>query len=317
METLTFTKERSNVKITIDDAFGDIAKVANVLEAVINNPHLLGEALVRAMTDVILPIVREAYISGLPKAVDMQWVKSDYNKLQKSAESPDVRQGYAVHSTPREFPTMEGEALRDISKRMRVAQMRNNPEAFKKAMDAFEAHRDKYLASLQRKKSGEIKQSHYLSSGQFRKRALQVMEVFTDPSLIQTSVFGNNVSAGIGSLPMLNRIETPSATEYALHKGHTSSPYNILWRHLEFGTGVYSRGAFAGGDKPASRYNEHLWGGLWYYGKTLKMAPLILHGSEGIQALYGPNGVASKSREFLAAVQHELNKVLLGQLPIV
>lgn len=314
---MAFKKATSNLKITIDDEFGDFARIANVYEAVLNNPHLLGEAIVRALTDVLLPVIREAYIAGLPKAVNMEWVKSDYNKLQTSAESDQATTGLATHSTPRQFPSMEGEALRDISRRLRVAQMRGNPEAYRKAVAAFEAHRDNYLASLQRKSNGEVKKSHFLSSGQFRKRALQVMEIFTDPSLIQTSVGPNSVSAGIGSLPMLNAIETPSATEYVLHKGHTTSPYNVLWRHLEFGTGVYSHNAFAGGDKPASRFNEHLHGGLWYYGKTLKTAPLILHGSEGIQSLFGPKGVVSKSLEFIAAVERELNKVLLGNLPAV
>lgn len=270
-----------------------------VLERALQKPDRLAKALRLSMAETIIPAFRAAFIQGLPKAVNMQVVEENAGQFSKGMSS-------ILRSSVRANPTAEGDTLDKIYQRMNEAQMSGNGQAVREAMDAYKKHREAYIKSLQRLQSGRMKASHPLASGKFRSRALRVLQLFVDQSFMKPQFQGDSLTVGIGPLDQLDAIKTPSATQFILKRGPTTSRYNILWRHLEMGTGFYSqKGGF---ERPTSKFNEGFTSGGWYYGKARDRARLVLHGSEGIGAIHIAIGKSHAS--FLDALENALSDVI-------
>lgn len=351
MATLRFEKLTMQSAFWLNlDATGESIRMAQLFGALVENPLILGEAVRRAFAETLLPAIREAWVARLPKAVDMHVVQASGLDLARhrarddaiddvagrhglvdsamrdisgedftfsgDAHTPDpFWSSLRVHHTERASGTAEGHTLNQIYNRMRAAQMRNDPARFAAMQRRLEEHRDRFIASLQRRKDGSQKSSHPLSSGLFRARAMEVMDLFVNPTYLQPRRVGNTVVVGVGPLDQLERIQTPSATEFSLGHGSTPSKYNVLWRQLEFGTGTfalpYSRNGWA--EKGITRYNEGLPEGLWYWGKTLEDAGLVLQGSEGIHSLFDQRGVLAQNAAFVEAVFKNLRLIFAGK----
>ena len=120
-----------------------------------------------------------------------------------------------------------------------------------------------------------------LPSTRFRQLALDILDKTAGTNAIHTVQGGaDRLVLGVGPLSVLDAIETPSATPEL--RGHaTTSQFNILWRHLEFGTGVYSSLQVNRGSpfKDAD--------GTWWYGPGKGFA-LHLRGSKPLGALRNP-----------------------------
>jgi hypothetical protein len=265
------------------------------LEKIMRQPELLAQAIRHAMLETLIPKLRQAWITGLTKAVNMQVVTD-------AAPDSHTTGMERIISNPRADPTEEGQALGRIYERLRAAQMRGDSATHQKVMQDFIKHQDGYINSLQTLASGKQKHSHYLSSGLFRQRSVEVMHAFLqDPQITQTS---EGLNIGIGDLGDLEGIKTPSATEYVLHRGRTGSKFDVLWRHLEFGTGVFSQVQRAN-----SKWNDGFTGGEWYYGQHRARARLVLKGSEGVHSLKALGG-SSAHPDFVTAVEKYMTKVL-------
>lgn len=300
---LTFQKQyRANVHFTFD-AGGHFADFSARLLTNLNKPNLEAKILRRAMAEVILPVIREAYVAGLPKAVNMR-------KVEDNGEGK-----WIVKSTPRQHPSEEGQTLSSLYERMRTAVARGDAEELRKAQEALVSHQDGFASALQRTTRGVVKKSHALSSGLFRKRALQVMDLLANPTHLGTVESGGTVTVGIGSLDKLNQIETPSATQYKLGLGHTRSKDNILWRHLEFGTGIHANNdaGYPNRKQSSGKFGISMSGGLWYYGRSLSKARLILEGSDGVHAIYGNKQLIAAQRQFPLVVAQYLQRVFSGE----
>jgi hypothetical protein len=111
-----------------------------------------------------------------------------------------------------------------------------------------------------------------VTSALMRSRAQQVLTQLAEPGLLNVSKTADGTTAGLGSIQRLDAIKTPSAT-LRLMGTPTKSQYNILWRHLEFGTGVSSK---IGPKMP------------WRYGGASDgKAALEVMGSEPMELLFG------------------------------
>lgn len=292
----TFRKARMQhaLRITYEDQmkFGD-GMLEVHLEKVLANPQVLAKAIRLAMLETIIPKLREAWLLGLTKAVNMEVISGGEHTTGREK----------IISNSRMYPTSESEVLHKIYERMRDAHVRGSPRTYQKAVQDLVKHQDAYLKSLQRLTNGNEKSSHYLSSGLFRSRALDVMSEFVGDPKIRMNSEGQ-FSVGIGDLGHLEGIKTPSATEYVLKRGRTNSKYDILWRHLEFGTGVYSDV-----QRESSKWNEGFTSGEWYYGRNRASARLLLHGSRGVHSLKAI-GVTEAHPDFVLALEMYLTKAL-------
>jgi hypothetical protein len=123
-----------------------------------------------------------------------------------------------------------------------------------------------------------------LPSGKFRSLSLRVMRLAADAGAVRTiQADRGNIRLGIGSRRALDALKTPSATPL-LTGAPTTSPHNILWRHLEFGTGIYR-------SRRRGRTRFQLPGGGWFFGESANTG-LRLRGSKGVHALWDAEGRA-------------------------
>lgn len=87
----------------------------------------------------------------------------------------------------------------------------------------------------------------------------KVRDMLTLGTNIESDITDGRITLKIGKVEDLEKIKTPSATE-----GGTSSPYNVMWRQLEFGTGIYAK---KGPDfRSSGTYKDSSGAGGWFYG---------------------------------------------------
>lgn len=317
--SLQFRRLRSDhaLHITFEDKDQGLAAIVDALGRAAQDHRIIGNLLRRAMAETMLPAIRDAYIAGLPRAVNMEVLQTDARhlshayidasgKIKNRAGADDLQ----IISKIREFPTSEGHTLASIFDRMRNAQLRGDSARVDAIRGEYEQHKTAYQRSLQRlQTTKKEKKSSHLSSGLFRARAMEVMSLLVDAANIVPTSTGDAITVGIGNLAELDSIRTPSATEYILGKGPTKSEYDILWRHLEFGTGVHSVMA-----KRNTQFNEGLkMGGEWYYGKDPTNA-LLLRGSQPVHGLFDAQGIVNKGREFILLTEQYLGMLMGGRL---
>ena len=101
------------------DATGEFRDFADRVLRNMTAPNVESFILRRAMLMIILPVVREAYLRGMPKAVDMHVVLPDLK---------DPTKGRTIHA-PRATDTQPERTLRDIYERLRKAQLRGDGDA--------------------------------------------------------------------------------------------------------------------------------------------------------------------------------------------
>lgn len=123
----------------------------------------------------------------------------------------------------------------------------------------------KYRASRQKSDRGKMVHKALRAAALERlSRMRKVIATLTDRSLMKVEYSWRNgvvngITVRVGNIAALDKIKTPSATEEL--SGHRSkSAYNILWRQMEFGTGVFAFPNVRSG----GRYRTSA--GTWWYG---------------------------------------------------
>lgn len=104
-----------------------------------------------------------------------------------------------------------------------------------------------------------LDRAHSLRAGAFG----SVVDRITDTSLMVSNRTSTDVTVATGSIQVLDQIISPSATQL-LRNRNSSSPYNILWRQMEFGTGIM-RKQYPGNISPTRYTTDKGW---WYGPKT-------------------------------------------------
>lgn len=115
-----------------------------------------------------------------------------------------------------------------------------------------------------------LRQAAALRAGTFQ----EVMQLITDQRLIQISREPNSMTASIGNIGTLDKIESPSATPILTGKSSTS-PYGILWRQMEWGTGALRKPA------PFAVFPTRFTSSEgWWYGKKLPYRGIHFRGTQ-------------------------------------
>lgn len=232
----------------------DLQALEDRLTAFIESPELLLGILKQAVAETLLTAYRERFLQNFTLMLHTERAHGSASP-RSSAEITQARDALSTAA----------QALADAQ-----AHDRGFAGAEKKVRKAEE----KLTRALDRKVSESP-----LSTGMFRPLALQVLRLVSEVATLGSGVDQNAVHLGIGNLDLLNAIHTPSATP--MLTGHdTASAMDTLWKHLEFGTGVYSTLKNA---NPGSKHRAK--DGGWWYGPHPGFG-LHLLGSQGGHFLF-------------------------------
>jgi hypothetical protein len=251
----------------------ELEELLKRLSPLVDSPELLQRILRAAAAETLLAAYRKRFLNNFAGALDMQ-------RAGKKRKDPDL--GRSVKRAQKTLNTLaeeinqahlSGEPTGDLEKKMRKAE-----EALVEAYDKHFGGSD-------------------LDTGMFRPLAMQVLGLLTTLNNVGQDVSDSAVKLGIGHLPTLDAIKTPSATPMLTGK-QTKSRMNVLWRHLEFGTGVY-----------ASKGTKN----KWWYGPR-RGAGIHLKGSKGVNALYDGRGVPyeADALRFESVFANMLTRALRG-----
>jgi hypothetical protein len=137
--------------------------------------------------------------------------------------------------------------------------------------------------------------------GMFHAAMAEVMQKLVDPKLMEATRTRTQLVMGIGNRDHLNAIKTPSY-------GSTKTRYKIMWRHMEFGTGLFA--------KPGRRVTGPTkeGDGSWWYGRA-RGEGIHLAGSQAGNILRKKSGDEyTEDREQLIGRLHlALNRALRGR----
>lgn len=223
------------------------------LDAVANNPQFLGHLLRQVVAETILKAWQERMLAKFGEIINTE--RETGAKRPVSGPALDqAKDAFAAAADALTQAQRDGKGTKRLEK------------ALEKAADKLQ------------QASGRARPSE-LSTGEFRKRALQIVRLLGEVSTPMPTK--NGLAVGLGHLPTLNAINTPSAT-MKLTGHETESDFNTLWRHLEFGTGMYASNKTWNAGSPHRASN-----GGWWYGPRPGFG-MWLKGSKGAHAIFDP-----------------------------
>jgi hypothetical protein len=297
------------------DAAGQIEAALFRLQQTFHGPFF-AMLVQQAAAETIMLAIRKRFIQNLPNALEMITVKDiGYNRHSKSLKD----QLEIVNRRARD--TKEMAELEGLHAELQQATLSGRPGAVLEVQKRLQGFRAQMLNSLNRDRSGTEHTPTWstLSSGKFRARALEVLKALTDLGAMQVNHGENGeLTVSFASRNVLDAILTPSAVQYVFRRGATRSPYNVLWRHLEYGTGAFAK------DPDAREHANTRWslpGGYWRLpvGKTpADPRTITLKGSPGLHALRDKAGLMydTDAMRFAARLGVAILQSLRGTSPV-
>lgn len=300
---------RTIAKVTITYKAPWIDSLHNFFEGLQPGGAVLRRALRRVMIYGLLRSIRKTFMSNLTKAMDLSVVAKTRNErrarlLQSTRTSRLLRIAYERLDDA----VLSGNSKRADAARQRIATI----ERIGREHAAKNEHVAVTAGSGTR---ARIMSLSALTGALMRERAYKVLDLLTNPSYVQDEMRGDTFVVGSGRHGPLDSVKTPSATGY-LTSNPTVTRYNVLWRHLEFGTGMYaSRPNLPGHDTYSGGGRSKNADGTWWYGRSDNFADggIQVRGSSPLHALWGPNGIQLASHH--AAAQAELERAILEYAP--
>lgn len=136
----------------------------------------------------------------------------------------------------------------------------------------------------------------------------RIADLLTNARHIQVVRGPNDLVALMGHIKTLEQIKSPAAKQFLSGK-RSRSPYGILWRQMEFGTGVYRKP----GDKPfvPTRYTSEQG---WWYGPRNSKASIHFRGTKAGNLLRTQTGLpySDDARAFTALFAERIRSLLKG-----
>lgn len=230
-----------------------------------------------ALTDLSRRLDPAALTAAIKTAVSQSFLANIGKRYAAAENDMNMQRRISNRRLTGQLTQKDRERLANINAKVRgrllkVAQVAG-PSDITKVRDILKV-RDRILSSYQRSKYTAKKQKD--SRGKRVHQALReaakqrlvamrrVRDLITAKDQMEVE-YGrrngviNSITVKAGRLDQLDRIRTPSATP--LITGHqSSSRFNILWRQMEFGTGVFAfpSGRFSGRYKTSA--------GTWWFG---------------------------------------------------
>lgn len=279
------------------DQTREFARLAGSVGRMAQNKEVLGQLIRQAAIETVVQAIRERFILNLPNVLEVEtkWIENpddgNFDSRNVDKETGAFSGGYSARARNTKEMLRVRELYKALDKNRKVRSraqsenaLRRNARARGNLYKRLASARKLFRKSLNRSRTGGNRYitPHRLSSGKFRPMALRALALLTDSGWVRFSVTNDRTTVGIGNLRRASGLRTPSATEQVLKKGATSSPFTMMWRHLEFGTGVYSQDP-DGSRHPATPYSA--FGGGWWYDRN-PPGGLYVRGARGVHALF-------------------------------
>lgn len=267
-----FTQRGIEVRVRFDMETKGFREASAKLRRLIRGEDVVLRLFQAAVVRSVVVNIRRRFLNTMEKALEMKVVKENGRDV---AFSPRARM--------RDIELKR--SLQRTLERLNEAQIDGDYSAADKLQERALRAQARLQERLQQAPNGRPLKSHSLSvlaGNQFRRRMMGVLGLITDSAFVQPYMEGSKLTVGVGPTFWLDQIETPSATA-ALTGTKTTSKYRIMWRHLEFGTGVRRSAAkdrLNQVGKPAQR---------WWYGRK-KRASLLLDGTAPMNFLTSSSG---------------------------
>lgn len=317
MATRTPSKVDVSIKIKMDAS--DFGLLSRRLEEVTKDNAVFRAVLRRSMASTFLSAIRQRFLGNLRKALEMDVL---FENGKRASDGPRQRMN----------DMKSRERLSKLYASLTEAEMQGDKEKAQQLRSkSIPKAKRQLIQSLGKSASGQDIKPHRLSAIRgttvMRRMALKILE---EMQFVESfGLVGDGLTLGIGNLNQLEQYETPSATS-ALTGQPTKSRYKVLWRHLEFGTGLYRKDAWnIAGNRTGNPgpYGPGRWGtpdgqrqGLnirsgaprraWFYGKDLRNG-LLLGGTEPMNFLLNRDGKPYDDWEkFQEQFAKELERVL-------
>lgn len=265
-------------------------------------------AVRRAVIYGLLRSIRKTYLSRLHKALAMSVVTT--SKTQRRGEQFSASR--RLETLRKAYEALDDAVASGNQARIQKASRRVN------AVDRAIAQRGLENAAPLTKAGLRRMSLAALTSALMRDRSLQIIDALTNPQYVTGAMMsGQDMQISAGRLSTLEDIKTPSATDRLLQRP-TETQYDILWRHLEFGTGLYASNAkVMGQDTSVGGGSYKNSDGTWWYGPPNRggdrKTGLLVKGSSPMHVLWGPSGLMNEMHTIMA--QHELNRAIEDLAP--
>lgn len=201
------------------------------------------ERLERLLTDkqALAVVLTNALQRSVSKAIRRRFLEAQYHMVGMEKEGDTAIQDEKAEQSAR---IARLQALRD--------------QAFvDDRVDAAKRLNQRIIALSGRKEARlkvEDESSGDLATGKYRPRMKKILQLLVDEPKVLNAAAGL-ATVGIAPLAQLDAIRTPSYTTEELQKP-TNSVYTVMWRQLEFGSGIFAtqgtRGPWWFGPYPGS-----------------------------------------------------------------
>lgn len=191
----------------------------------------LNAAITRAMAKTYIKAFEKAFLGSLQTALRME-VLDAYHK--KGGEKVQLRSVFTERTA----------YLKSLHEVRKVAGAGSSKKAQRAAKARLDETRVEYMkATRKRSSKARAKSMANMNSGSFRALAMQILHKVADPARLSIAEKGNSMLVGAGALKDVESIATPSATPKVWGR-ESGSPYQVLWRQLEYGTGNFADMAY-------------------------------------------------------------------------
>ena len=255
------------------------------LDELLKDPKTLNRVLAVAAADTIVTAIRERFMAGLPEALKMHL-----------ADRPPP----TAASVDRQLEKQLRDAMSGLTKARAAGVPSKIDLAERRVRRLFDSYQRQLTGNAQRRGGRRSNYARLVS------RAMQVFSEMT----AMTGLTGDSTArtVGIGNLEQLEQIETPTANR----SGRTTSPMRTLWRHLEYGTGVFASYPQV---NAGSHYKSSKLPGAWWWGpRASRRRGVLVAGSTPVAALrLGSDFYDTKeAKEFGQRVKELLTQALAG-----
>lgn len=247
-------KKTYTVKVSIEPS-QNWMELSERLGLLLTDKKTLDTLVKMAMIRTVVDAVRKRFLAGLPQALKMTTAEGNLSRPGRPSRELERN----LRDSLRALSQAQAEGVKS---KINAAQARvtRNQSRYERALDP--------KASLRRNKKRKSTMARMIEG------AMQVLTTATELKTVTRTK--NTLAVGMGSKTELDAIKTPTANR----NRKTTSKMNILWRHLEYGTGVLSTTPEV---NKGSRFKERGGSGEWWWGPKRGQG-ILIRGSAPLNA---------------------------------
>ena len=245
-----------SVNVTVDLRFQtdpQLEQFAHTIQRLVDDPVAFTNLLKGVMRTTLLAAYRKRFLQSVPKMIGMEKEQSGASFNRKADITLEI--GRLTAELAKDISDSDKDVIKRQLEKL-TAEFAGGTvlETDPTTQAGIDEQQGLGVSTRERGRGS-------LSTGQFQARMGAVLNLLALPEFFEVGVDASgNPVIGIGKLEDLNAILTPS---FGNPDTGGTTPYKILWRQLEFGTGIYA--------KPSPRLGPTRFKtrrGTWWFGPS-------------------------------------------------